>query len=87
MRLCEKPVAIAASVFVLHGATIIPRVLNEPLEIAAAWSFSAHVTSASARTSASAYAVSCSIVTRAHFERTRCVSTGSSRSSSRTRIP
>ena len=40
-RLLAKPVAIAASVFVLHGAITIPIVRNEPLEIAAAWSSSA----------------------------------------------
>ena len=39
-RLCANPVAIAASVFVLHGAIAIPIVRNEPLKIAAAWSFS-----------------------------------------------
>ena len=37
-RLWPKPVAIAASVFVLHGTIAIPRVRNEPLETGAAWS-------------------------------------------------
>ncbi len=34
-RWSPRPVAIAASDFTLHGATIIPIVWNEPLEMAA----------------------------------------------------
>ena len=37
-RLWLKPFAIADSVFMLHGAITIPRVRNEPLDTAAAWS-------------------------------------------------
>jgi len=43
--------AIAPSVFVLHGAITIPCVRKDPLDNAAAWSPSPYVTSASAFTS------------------------------------
>ena len=51
-RLCEKPVAMAASVFTVQGAITIPRVRNDPLDTAAARSFSACTSSASFFTSA-----------------------------------
>lgn len=37
IRLSEYPVRIAANVFMLHGATSMPSVLKDPLEIGAAW--------------------------------------------------
>src|SRR5919112_175206 len=42
IRLSSYPFAILARVFILHGTIIIPFVLNEPLEIDAAMSFSSY---------------------------------------------
>jgi len=36
-RFVASPLAMAATDFMLQGATIIPSVRNEPLEIRAAW--------------------------------------------------
>nr|BFF23463.1 hypothetical protein GCM10025732_14280 [Glycomyces mayteni] len=46
------PVRTAATVFIEHGAMIIPSVRNDPEEIGAACSEAPHVKSASAATSA-----------------------------------
>ena len=51
MRLSVTPVAVAASVFMEHGATIIPSVRKEPLAILAPISRSECTTSASASSS------------------------------------
>ncbi len=51
MRVVVTPVAISARVFTEQGATTMPMVWNEPLEIAAARSSGAWTWSASAFTS------------------------------------
>ena len=75
--------AIAPSVLALHGATIIPSVWNEPLEIAAPMSAGCVGTCAPApRPARCEYGVSCSSVRAPHRLITRCVSTPASRSRS-----
>lgn len=50
-RLSAYPLTIPATVFMLHGITIIPSVLNDPLETDAAILWLLCTTSASASTS------------------------------------
>src|SRR5437016_2352641 len=87
MRLSPRPCAIAASVLMLHGTTIMPSVRNDPLEIAAPWSASGYTRVAIASTSSTVWAVSCTSVRAAHRLRTRCASTSVSCSICRTRTP
>src|SRR5260370_1299905 len=63
------------SVFIEQGATIMPAVLNEPLEMLAARSWSLCTTSASAATSLTLRPVSRPIVSLPLLLRIRCVST------------
>jgi hypothetical protein len=56
--LSPKPLAIAARVLALHGATTIPAVRNDPLEIAAPMSPGAWTYEASASTSFGVWLVS-----------------------------
>lgn len=78
---------MAASVFILHGATIIPSVGNDPLAIGAVWSAVPCTTDARFCTSRTVRLVSNSIVVRAHRDSTKWVSTPAPASHSSNRMP
>ena len=88
MRLSEKPCATAASVFIEHGATTMPAVMNEPLEMEAPTSRTLCTTSASFAMSLRARRYSCQAFNMPASETMRCVSQPPSlRSVSRMRSP
>jgi hypothetical protein len=74
-RLSARPWAIAASVFIEHGATTMPAERNEPLAIVAPMSRALCTTSAKASISARRRSSSCWAVIRPELEMTRCDST------------
>ena len=86
-RLAVTPVATSDIVRTEQGATIMPRVRNEPLLIDAPRSPTGWQTVASRLTSAGLRSVSYAMVISAAFDITRWVSTGSPRSSSSNRMP